>query len=253
MPDARKLALFCEGHDDYAVLEWLVQHGHLPAELDSCRPPKGDVLRGGADGMIGDVVPWLKTGVSALVVRDIDDLDLGGVVRWFEKSIADHRLDAKQMPEPEACPPGVLFFHVTAPTAAARPARVAVVAVGDPTIAKLTPCCDVTRFAVDDYLLRLLVREDVYGAISELKDAPHTKAFAKLARFAASLRDNGLPVQTSKRVLGLLHGITGFRASPTEFAKRVLDNAKKALPAAELAAVIESLVEPLRFAARTLL
>jgi hypothetical protein len=42
MPDAPKLSYFCEGDDDFAVVEWLVQAGRLPGFLESRRPSKDE-------------------------------------------------------------------------------------------------------------------------------------------------------------------------------------------------------------------
>ncbi|MBN1772759.1 MAG: hypothetical protein JXB32_15930 [Deltaproteobacteria bacterium] len=236
------------------MVEWLVENGHLPEVLDSRQPRKVERLHGGKDGMIDDVVPALRAGTSALIIRDADDDDPARIQAWFVKSLAAHGLTAVRESDPPDCSSSRLLFTVTVATDPSRPVRVGVVIVGDPGIKELSaaggvaPWSEVTSFAMDDYLVRLLAREDVYGGISELKATPYAKAFQKLDRFTGLLRDNGLPVQTCKRLLGLLHGITGYRASPATFAERLLEKAAQVIPPADFKKLIEPLVSPIRFA-----
>jgi hypothetical protein len=255
MPDVRRLSFFCEGHDDYEVVEWLVGRRHVPDGLESrrvCRPVEAHAGAGGKDGMMEEAAALLGAPIPAIIVRDWDDEDAEHVQVWFERS-AGAKVRVARRARPAGSPAGFFPFQATARSGSGRTAPVAVVVVGDRSVTNLPACADVTRFAMDDSLVRLVARPDVYGAISELDRVPHATTFAKLSSFAQALKQNGLPLATCKRVLELLRGITGFRASPAEFARRVLDCAGKVVPEDELLVILDPLISPLRFAADWLL
>jgi hypothetical protein len=218
------------------------------------------------------LLPWLSIGKAAPVIRDLDDLDDAGLKSWLTKGLAEGKWTARAEAVSAAGggtgagmeaatatgdrPEHVLFFGVGAPSggaaAVAPPVRVAVVALGDASVKTLAPCCEVMRFAMDDCLCRLLLRKEVYDAVSELACVPYDKAWTKLDRFATQLKENALPLRTSKRVLGLLRGIADFRASPASLATRILDGGRKALPEAELDELVRPIVRPIAFAANHL-
>src|SRR5207249_11789949 len=100
-----------------------------------------------------------------------------------------------------------------------------------------------TQFAMDDHLLVLVRTASIFQAVSQLSDtAGHADAIPLLTQILALIRDRGIEVRSSKRLLQILWGITGFRPSPALFAERVVATAAR-LDANLLAAAFRPLLD----------
>ncbi len=171
--------------------------------------------------MIQDVIEGvLSSGLRAIVVRDLDVETWDGVRAWLEGEL--ERRHWITYPGPVASNPRVVGFDVSKGTVSTR---IAVVSVGLPEETFLGAEYRVTQYSMDDYMLRLAREEGLYSRVSELVELPHAKAMEKLSRTVDLLVENGIPIRHSKRLLHLLRGLAGFRASPAAFADRFLEEA----------------------------
>ncbi len=185
----------------------------------------------------------LAAGKSVVVVRDLDLLSANQAHEWFRAALSDfgwtvvprvRHADARQG-----------GFDVKRPGAEARAVLVCIGLPGDTSTASEF---GITRFAMDDYLLRLARERGVYEAVSEMQELSYEMSVEKLDKTVALLRGNGVAIENTKRILHLLRGLTGFRASAAEFAERLLQNAKQTLGESGLRNRFSPLVDDLQAA-----
>lgn len=135
---------------------------------------------------------------------------------------------------------------------AGRAGKVALVAVGLIGDDSLRTNHGIERFAIDDHVFRLLRDKRVYFALSELTEVSFELALRKIDEVAALLRNNGISIRQTKRLLLILRAVTAVRPSTATLFDRLLKKAKDALTARELRTVFQPLVEDLEEAGRLL-
>lgn len=93
---------------------------------------------------------------------------------------------------------------------------------------KLLAALKISRFGMDDYLLKICLEESSVfstmqkkGEFSESKE--HSVCCAKLREVIEALRTQDFAPTSSKRVLQVFWGIVGFRAAPATFAEQLLN------------------------------
>jgi len=233
---AKRIRVLYEGHEDRVVLQRIC--AALP-ELAILEVKHTEKSRGGGTtGILKELRGFVARAARVVVVRDLDDLAPEGCGDWLVREIRGLGFDADR----GDCDGGSGVTVVTARGENGE-SRIAVVPVGLPGIADEVGIEGIAAFAMDDYLIRLALRGEVYASVSDFEDVPHDKVQAKLTRFTHQLRDNGLPIATSKRLVDLLKGITGLRASPAELADRLLDAA-----GADMAPLLAPIPEQLMYA-----
>jgi len=216
MTRERKIWVAHEGKTDKGVLDGLVawaddnaehaaaQHAALASlEIRSSKGPEGQ------DAVLAGVATTLKLASRLLVVLDLDDGTLvqrGNEVRT--------RLEQPTV-EQESLP----FATVEVP-----PARIGVVVVGLPGDA-LTGRLGISRFTIDDYILRAATQPAVYAGLARrAKDVPPLdKVTRKLDELKTLFDQNALPLRTSKRFAMMLRAVMGYTAAPATFGRDVVE------------------------------
>lgn len=215
----KRLKVLCEGPEDREVLGRLAT-----TEPDLSAIEVGDVgagrKTGGWTAVEDRCASLVESGLSVAAIIDLDDRSPGAVVERLCRALREH-----QVRPPDKTPEAPCVLAVDGPNG---PARIGVVAVGISGIGSELGISGVARFAVDDYLLRMVLCHAVYEKVSELEAVPFDVAEKKLRAFVDRLRENGLAVGTTQPMISLFKGITNFRASPAELAKRLVDGAIKA-------------------------
>lgn len=247
---------YYEGADDGSVLEALAAGGLLPADLELVQ--KADRQKNpGKDGMIKDIAALVSpvggAGLSAVAIRDVDDLSTAQVSDWF--------IDRMNAELPKTTPalqvgsqPGAgksLFFRIEEP-GTPHAGRVVVVSAGLPGGAAATEY-GITQFAIDDYVLLLARDRAVYNSVSELKEVSYDLAMKKLSEIIDLMKANQIPIKHTKRLMHLLRAVTGFRASPATFAERLVNQAIAVLGSAGVRSVFLPLLESLEEASKLLI
>jgi hypothetical protein len=225
MPEPKRIKVVYEGDADRAVLRGLVGYRLLPDHVEPADRPAG-----GKDELARAVAPYLPMSAidglagRTIALRDADDLSAPAIGSWFLERLREHLSSGEGAPRLELVDPqaGARMSKVEV-THGDRRGRVAVISVGLPEDAPTN--LGITRFAMDDYVLRLARDEKVYAGRHEMDAVPYATAFAKLARIVALLRDNGLQVADPKRLCHLLRGVTGFQASQATFAECLIRTA----------------------------
>jgi hypothetical protein len=244
-----------EGDDDGSVLSTLAAQGLLPAGLEVVQRHHRRV-NPGKDGMVKDIAALINpiggAGLSAVAIRDADDLSSDQIRDWFTD-----RINAEL---PTHTPPlqvtshvggaNVWHFRVEAP-GLLRVGRAVVVSAGLPGGVAATHY-KIIQFAIDDYVLLLAREQQVYDAVSEFKGVSYQLAFKKLAEIANLMSQNGIPIRHTKRLMHLLRAITGFRAAPATFAERLISQGLAVLGRDRVRELFRPLLESLEEASRLL-
>lgn len=251
MPDPQLHVIYYEGDDDRVVLQELQRADLLPKNLQIA---KLESTKGGKDKMVGYVAAMVafQTARSAIALRDIDDLQPQQVGSWFSKTLtrelAQSRPPASVVPQ-QSNNERILHFDVAA---GKHTGHTAVVCVGLPDESEFIKQWGLEEFALDDYMLRLACDRGIYEAVSEFEGVSYDLAIKKLAETRKLLIDNGIQVIQAKRLLHLLRGITGFRASPATFASRLIRNALQTIGKEKLGDRFHPLIGDLRDAVASL-
>jgi hypothetical protein len=202
MPEAVLVRVYCEGSDDKAVLDALKKGGVLSERLEIAKPS------GGESNLAHDVAPFVSPEAvdgRAIVLRDLDDLDAGGVGSWFEKE-----LRARLSPA------------VTLTAKRADHARV-------------------TTYEALKGDRRGFADGALYQGEKDV-EIDHTLAHHKLGEVLELLKANGIPATKSKRLMHLFRAIIGFRAAPATFAERLVSKAIGVRGANAVAGLMQPLV-----------
>jgi hypothetical protein len=243
MPEPRKVQVLVEGPDDRAVLEGLRKLGLLPAALEVAKPSKDE----GNNAVLEGAAARALAGVSCVAMLDLDHHPTpAALAQWAASGLRDRlrksdpAADVADDSEPSR---RVRLLHVSA---AGRTTRAAVVAVGLMEDRELCDAYALERFAVDDFLLRIVRVREIFEGISDLHDRlPHAAAMRKLDRTLDVLREDdghAMRITKAKRVLFLLCAIADFRASMASFAGRLLEVAAKTSDDSAVRALFEPLV-----------
>jgi hypothetical protein len=247
---------YYEGDDDGSVLLLLAAEGLLPPDLEVVQR---DHRRAnpGKEGMVKDIAALVNpaggAARSAVVIRDIDELSVAQVRDWFidrmNAELAGTAPPVQVLPQAGAV--RVLHFRIEAP-GAPHAGRVVVVPVGLAGGVSATEY-EIAQFAIDDYILCLARDQAVYDSVSEFKAVPHNLALKKLREVVSLMKNNGLPIKHTKRLMHLLRAVTGFRASPATFAERLIREGLSVLGRDRVRDLFLPLIESLEEASRLLL
>jgi len=236
MPERRLVIV--EGPADRATLVALERAGVLPG-LEPREASGGEV--GGKSGLAARALQHAIGGLGVVVLRDRDERDLPSVRSSFANELS---IEA----ENRAIRVAMVADVWVLPDAA--PGGVALVVTGSG--AERIGGFDLSSRMLDDFLLQLLVDSPkTLAALSDAAVRDHALAFRKLRELHEILEGQGVKVQSSKRLLQLLRGITGFPASAATYADRVINKAA-ALDREALERVYEPLCQDLREAVQAL-
>jgi hypothetical protein len=86
----------------------------------------------------------------------------------------------------------------------------------------------VATWAIDDYLLRLVLDLDAYSAFAASEryaEQDHARVVAKASELRNLFAANGIALRSSKRYLHLLRGVIDFRGAPATFAQLLVARA----------------------------
>ncbi len=253
MAEPKLIRVNYEGDDDRVVLEGLQKRTLVP---DSWEIAIRDKAHQGKDGLITDLTPFIRpiggVGGSAIALIDLDDLTIEQLNEWFQRQL--QRIATTTHPtmtcQSTQSPSGRISLSTL--FAGELSGRVVLIAVGIPDDATLRGEFGIERFAVDDYVLRLVLNERVFAAVSEFKEVAHTVAMKKMREVAALLRENGLPVSHAKRYLQILRAIAAFRPSSAVLIDRMMTKAGETISPDEIRAAFHPLVDDLAEAAKML-
>lgn len=246
MPENQRIRVYYEGNDDRNVLEGLQRAGLLRAD---CEIAKRDIQHGGKDGLVRELAPFVRpvngVGGKAVTLVDLDDLSYQSLTEWFRKQL-DEEVKGTDPPitleETRSTTGRVVSITLTAGD---HSGRVALIGVGLADDDLLKSTYQIDRFAMDDYLLRLVREPAVFAAVSELKDVTHELAVRKMSEIAELLRKNGIAIGQSKRFLHILRAVAAFRASSAEFIRVLMKKAAEALSTDALRAIFSAIVQDL--------
>jgi hypothetical protein len=212
---------YFEGDDDGSVLRALAGAGLLPQDLEVVRT-EDRRKNPGKDGLVKDIAALINpaggAGLSAVAVRDVDDLSADQIREWFVQRMTAE-LPATTPPIqvfPQAGTSKAHFFHVRA-EGIVHIGRAVVVSVGLPGGLPATEY-GIAQFAIDDFVLLLARAQATYDAIDEFKGVTYDLAWKKLSEIADLMTRNGIPIKHKKRLMHVFRAVTGFRASPAAFA-----------------------------------
>jgi hypothetical protein len=245
--------VYYEGDDDGAVLRGLEAAGLLPEGLRLTE--RKERQRFGKEGMVQDLAPLVRpvngAGRSAIAIRDFDDLEINQLTRWFSDTLSGEL--PKVEPPLQIIPQKtgnerILFFRIPCTP---HTGQVILVAVGLPGDQKIKEY-GTDQFTVDDYVLRLAHDREVFDSVTEFKGVEHALALRKLTEVVDLMRRNELQVKNTKRLLHLLRGVTGFRASPATFASRLIEKATVTIGKERLRQYFTPLLDDLEEATRIL-
>jgi hypothetical protein len=231
MAESKRIRVYYEGDDDRVILdEFKKAGGLLPENWDIVQRSKKD---GGKEGMVHELAAFIRpvngVGGDAVALLDLDDLELHQVGPWAESALA------KELPpgdsnttilRPPIADPRLSLIELSS---GERKGRAVFVSVGLPEEEELRTVYQVERFAVDDYLFRLVRDPRAYEAMPDLREVAHELAMQKLMEFAKTLRNNQIPIRNCKRFLHLLRAVTGFRPSSAAIVERLVGKALEGL------------------------
>jgi hypothetical protein len=229
------IRVFYEGDDDREVLSGLGLDGLL---VERRRGKGRDV--GGDSVALAELAGQVELMPHAIVVLDRDDASVAARFQF-----AFDGFMARGVPCDRTDVAGTSSVVLGAPRGQPRTLQrfaVVLAGLGRNTLGPKYPT--VTKFAIDDYILRLLDTKQIYDAIGELSVSYET-AWHKLDAISKLMSENGVPIAGTKRLLHVLRAIAGFRASPAAFAKRVLEVTRELLGDDELRRLFEPLVSDL--------
>jgi hypothetical protein len=247
---------YYEGDDDGTVLQVLAELGLLPPDLDIVQRHHRKT-NPGKDGMVKDIAALVNpaggAGLSAIAVRDIDDLTLAQAEAWLLERLREE-IPAKEPPvQCSQVETGVArLIHVRLEVPGGRhTGRVVGVCVG---LHEGVACKEygIAQFAVDDHVLHLALDRAVYDAVSEFQEVPYDTARHKLTQIVQIMRENGVPIKHTKRLMHLFRAVAGFRASPATFADRIIRKASEVLGRDQVREAFAPLITCLEEASRIL-
>lgn len=242
------IRVYFEGDDDKAVLEGLSEAKFLPANLELAKRDK--THNPGKDGLVDQLWPFVNptaVGGRAIVLVDLDDLNVDQLTGWLAKQL-ENKL-GQPLATPAATHTRLRHFTLADGTKAGH---VVLCPVGLPDDATLKTAYKLERFAIDEYLLRLVLNDKVYAAVSDFKQLPHATALAKLTEVRDVFHNNGIDVTRSKTYLQIIRAAAQIRPATATIAKRLVSKGAGTLPDAEFRTIMNPLLDDLRDAAAML-
>ncbi|MBI1904499.1 MAG: hypothetical protein HYS13_25665 [Planctomycetia bacterium] len=181
---------------------------------------------------------------------DLDDNTPEKLAAWFRRQLTKAlRADAASMREVQSPRPGVVMFSITK---GEHTGCAVLIPLGLPDDEELRKTLGIERFALDDYVLRLVRERRVYESVSDLRGAKYDVAMRKMTEVADLLRKNGLAVRQSKRLLHILRATAGVRPSSAEFIHQLMKGAAKVLTEGEFRSLFSPLADDIAEAAKLL-
>lgn len=235
---------FFEGDDDRAFFEGLKKLRLLPGHWQPANRMKNHP---GKDGLVDQLLPVVRpvngAGKSAIVFVDLDDSDHSRCLAWFQR-VLEQKADPGTRVEARVSPDGRLgSFRLISGSEEGRAVLVPVGIPGEENAAARVLGLD--RFALDDYLYRLLQQEQIYAGIDEFRSVPHAKAMKKIAETTDLFRANGIEVRHTKRLFQIFRAVAAFRPSTATLIDRLLRHAAS-LPKEILEPLLHPLLEDLQ-------
>jgi hypothetical protein len=254
MADNKQILVFFEGDDDKAFLEKLRASRYLP---DNCKlAERSKDQHPGKDGLVRQLLPFVRpingVGGRAVVLVDLDDLTFEQRFTWFRNQVQQELhgyVPAVTLEDGPVLNERVRLLHLVAED---KQGRVALIPVGLPGDPDLVQIYKIDRFAIDDWVLRLILHERVFAAVSDLRYVPHHIARAKFIEVADLFRKNGLEARKSKTYVQILRALAAIAPSTATIVGRLVQNGVDALQADEFRGVLHPLLEDLDAALRSL-
>ncbi|HKI33482.1 MAG TPA: hypothetical protein VKA46_16625 [Gemmataceae bacterium] len=254
MPETKQILVYFEGDDDKAFLEKL-RAARLLAE--NCKlAGRSKEQHPGKDGLVRQLLPFVRpasgVGGTAVVLVDLDELTFEQRFLWFRNQV-QQELQGSTPPvsleDGPAINERVRLLHLVAE---GKTGRIALIPVGLPGDPQLAETYKIDRFAIDDWLLRLIRNERVFAAVSDLRSVPYPVAMAKFIEVAELFRKNGLEARKSKTYVQILRALAAIAPSTATIVGRLVQKGAEALPPAEFRAILHPLLDDLEAALRAL-
>lgn len=247
MSNGKLVRVYYEGNDDRAVLDGLHVHGVLPDYIEIAKRDKKD--HPGKDGVLHQLAVFTNpaggVGGNAIVLFDVDDPPAVRVIEWFQKAFGETIKAAQPLATLSLIDSNhdrIRRFEVSFE---GRRASVVVIPVGLDETDHVMKANEISLFAIDDYLLRLILDQQVYEAIRELKEVPYSKTRTKLDEVRRLFVTNGLPIRRSKRLIHIIRAIIGFPASSATFIEQLLRGTSKEKVGEHFSVLLQDLSEAL--------
>ena len=224
---SQRIRALVEGDHDRAVLNALQAAGLLPENLEIGKKPDRATIAGGEpeDGtgrLLFDAARFAAiAGTLTVVVRDNDKLSPEGLKKWLHAGLKkQHNMPAVEELADKS--PNLMF-------AVEHGGHVALIGAGLNQDSDLRNRFGLDSFTMDDYVLRLAVRQEIYEQVAQLREFPYEHGMRKLDEVRELFKRNGITLTESKRYLQILRAIAGFAVSPTVFNDRVASAAYEVL------------------------
>jgi hypothetical protein len=254
MPEIKQVLVYYEGDDDKAFLEKLRAARLLPEIWSLAERSKSE--HPGKDGLIRQLLPFVRpvsgVGGNAIVLVDLDELSFVQRFDWFRKQLQQELQDSNPAVVIEDGPKlneRVRLLHLVAED---KRSRVALIPAGLPGDSQLTQTFKIDRFAIDDWILRLIQNERVFSAVSDLKSVPHATAMAKFIEVADLFRKNGLEARKSKTFVQILRALAAIAPSTATIVGRLVQKGAETLSKEEFRAALHPLLVDLEAALQAL-
>jgi hypothetical protein len=252
MPETKITVVFFEGDDDKAFLEGLDAAKLLPPGWQLANRMK-DQHRG-KDGLIRQLLPLISpvNGIDgrAVVLVDLDELTLDQRAEWFrvelQKALQRDEKHKGVVLEPAAGKGRVKSFRLVAGD---RVGHVAVVPVGQPDAPDFHNQYQIDRFALDDWVFRLVLNQKIFENISDLNSIKYHIAVKKFSEVAKIFRENGLEVRKAKTYLQILRAAAAITPSTATIVGRIVKKGHDALGRDAFVALTQPFLDDLAAAA----
>jgi len=247
MAETKQVFVYYEGDDDKAFLQSLHAAKFLPDWWVLSKRDKQD--HPGKDGLVRQLLPFVRpvngAGGSAVVLVDLDDLTYEGRAAWFRKQVEQElhtNAPGVTLEDGPVANERVQSFRLVG---AGKSGRVVLVPVGLPNDVELQKTYKINQFAIDDWLLRLILDKNVYSAVSEFKTVPHEVACRKLLEVAELFRKNGLEVNKGKTYIRILRALAAIAPSTATIVERLVKKAAETLGAPAFRQALQPLMDDL--------
>ena len=252
MPETKQILIYFEGDDDKAFLEKLRAAGFLG---ENCKlAERSKEHHPGKDGLVRQLLPFVRpvdgVGGSAIVLVDMDEMTFEQRYTWFRKQVQAELQDSTPSVSLEDGPALNERVRQLRLVAEGKAGHIALIPAGLLGDRELVEKYKIDRFAIDDWLLRLIQDERVFRAVSEFQSVPHAVAMAKFLEVAELFRKNGLECRKSKTYVQILRALAGIRPSTATIVGKLVQRGAEALPPAEFRAYLHPLLDDLEAALR---
>jgi len=247
-----KIVTYYEGNDDGAILDALVKSARLPGAIQVAARDANKA--GGKSGLVDAAWPLINPSVvggRAIVLVDFDDTTAEALGKWFRQLLderAEGRVTVTLIPVES---PRLHHFRLTAGD---RTGAVVLCPVGIPDDAELVELYGLEKFAMDEYVLRLVRNDKVYAEMAkgDFRALPYATALLKMTEVGELFKKNGLDVTKSKTCLQIIRAAAQIGPSTAKIYERLVSKAVAALPPQEFRQLMSPLIEDIHEAVRLL-